>query len=344
MDGNPNVYILNEPPLLANTYLSLELLLSRTEFESERTYAALADDGTYFGYPEGDTPNETKETLDISTNNIFIWTMPYYELEPEPPTDPGTFPNYDRFTIVNQSAGSYNFDDEDYAAFVKWNDIITALPQPHITYNTKLTININIGPMDANTLGYTQIDDYYYDGASSRPYVIKTGTVVFNESLVSTLKSQIRNGNGNKSTFYYMLLHELGHVFGLGALFSGNNIQISSGGTSWYNGANGVREYKSYFPQYTNLTYIPIENDGGGGTAGVHLEEGNEGSASNNNRSYNGVFHPGLDHELMTGWSDGISYPLPLSRITIACMEDLGYSVDYTKAEFYDPANPYTLS
>ena len=45
----------------------------------------------------------------------------------------------------------------------------------------------------------------------------------------------------------------------------------------------------------------------------------------------------------MTGWSDSISYPLPLSRVTLGCMEDLGYSVDYSKAEYYDPNNPNTV-
>jgi len=40
----------------------------------------------------------------------------------------------------------------------------------------------------------------------------------------------------------------------------------------------------------------------------------------------------------MTGWSDSISYPLPLSRITIGCMQDLGYGmVDMSNADFYDP-------
>jgi len=275
---------------------------------------------------------------------VLIWVIQtvirrmkhYYESAPDPEPDPGSgsFPNYNRFTIINQSAGSYNFDSEDYAAFDKWNGLITSLPAPHISNNTKMQININIGPMDANTLGYTQIDDYYYDSVNK--YVIKQGTIVFNQTLVSSLKSQVRVGG--YSTFYYMLMHEMGHVFGIGALFSTNNLQISAGGTNWYTGSNAITQYKSYFTQYTNLTYIPIEDNGGGGTANVHLEEGPEGSTSSNNRSYNGVFHPGLDHELMTGWSDSISSPLPLSRITIGCMQDLGYGmVDMANADFYDP-------
>ena len=117
---------------------------------------------------------------------------------------------------------------------------------------------------------------------------------------------------------------------------SSNNLQISLDNTLWYTGTNAVREYNYYF---TNDTYdkIPIENDGGGGTASVHLEEGIESNVSQNNRYYNGKLYPGLDHELMTGWSDNINYPLPMSRITLGCMEDLGYGVDYNESETYNP-------
>ena len=83
-------------------------------------------------------------------------------------------------------------------------------------------------------------------------------------------------------------MHEMGHVFGIGALFSANNLQISYSGTNWYTGTNAIREYKSYFSNGSTFTYIPIENEGGGGTANVHLEEGPEGSTSSNNRYYNG--------------------------------------------------------
>ena len=41
-----------------------------------------------------------------------------------------------------------------------------------------------------------------------------------------------------------------------------------------------------------------------------------------------GVLYPGLDHELMSGWANSGSTPLPLSRITIGFLDDIGYSVD----------------
>ena len=45
------------------------------------------------------------------------------------------------------------------------------------------------------------------------------------------------------------------------------------------------------------------------------------------NDYYNGKKYPGLNIELMTGWSDNTNEELPLSKITIGCCEDLGYSV-----------------
>ena len=65
--------------------------------------------------------------------------------------------------------------------------------------------------MDANTLGYTQINNYITD--SNNKYYVSDCLIVFNESLITSLKNQIRNGG--KSSFYYMFLHEIGHGLGI---------------------------------------------------------------------------------------------------------------------------------
>ena len=102
--------------------------------------------------------------------------------------------------------------------------------------------------------------------------------------------------------------------------------------TFFYGGINGNSEYKKCFPSL-KLTYMPIENNGGPGTAEVHPEEGEEGDISVNDRFYNGVLHPGLDHELMTGFAETTNVPLPLSKVTVGLVEDLGYSVNYINAD-----------
>ena len=39
----------------------------------------------------------------------------------------------------------------------------------------------------------------------------------------------------------------------------------------------------------------------------------------------------------MSGWANSGSTPLPLSRITIGFLDDIGYSVDYSKTDSYTP-------
>ena len=45
----------------------------------------------------------------------------------------------------------------------------------------------------------------------------------------------------------------------------------------------------------------------------------------------------------MTGWNETNTYPIPLSKITIGYLEDIGYNVDYSQAEYYNPCNPNDL-
>jgi hypothetical protein len=62
---------------------------------------------------------------------------------------------------------------------------------------------------------------------------------------------------------------------------------------------------------------IPVENTGGSGTRDSHWRET--------------VFQD----ELMTGFIAPQGVPMPLSKITIASMADLGYQVDYSKADLF---------
>ena len=151
----------------------------------------------------------------------------------------------------------------------------------------------------------------------------------------------IKYNNGN-SSLYNIVIHELGHTLGIGNFWSSSGAPVFTYGNNkkMYTGENAVREYKKYFSGYTNLAGLPIEDDGGTGTEGAHPEEGNEGTNSSDNRYYNGVYHPGLDKELMTGWIDKQGTTnnyddVPLSRITIGFLDDLGFYVNYDECETY---------
>jgi surface protein len=161
---------------------------------------------------------------------------------------------------------------------------------------------------------------------------------------------------------YAVTLHELGHVLGVGTRFNMDfeRMYVYNGTTGeqlpyfyrsvyyeednefWhdlnpvYKGPNAVREYN----KITGLKYdaLPVENSGGVGTRGSHFEEGIHSDFSEEERIYmyrgQEVVLPPLTHELMSGWHDYGG--TPLSRITIGLLEDMGYVVDYSKADEYE--------
>jgi Leishmanolysin len=81
-------------------------------------------------------------------------------------------------------------------------------------------------------------------------------------------------------------------------------------------GSNAIREFKAI----SGCNSVPVEQDGGRGTACSHWDE------------------ECMGRELMTGFANagGIN---PMSRITIGSLDDMGYDVDYTRADPYGAAN-----
>lgn len=149
------------------------------------------------------------------------------------------------------------------------------------------------------------------------------GCMQFDEADVETLEAE--------GTFPQVILHEMGHVLGYGSLWE--PIQFSDGSffnsrnlldepcdgitsaTPGFNGTNAVVE----FIALGETGNPPVENNGGGGTRCSHWDE------------------DFFDNELMTGFLGGTTSAAvnPLSALTIASMEDMGYQVDYARAEPY---------
>ncbi len=97
-----------------------------------------------------------------------------------------------------------------------------------------------------------------------------------------------------------------------------------------------VEAYKQTFG--LNLSAIPIENQLGEGSYGSHWHEGQDGYSDL--REYYGNKYPGapaLGYELMTPISESNGEPAPVSRITLGALQDLGWSIDYTKAHTFNP-------
>lgn len=114
-----------------------------------------------------------------------------------------------------------------------------------------------------------------------------------------------------------VILHEMGHVLGIGTLWKPNNLLAGSGTNDpEFIGVNAMAEYATLLGLSTP-TRIPVANTGGPGTRESHWRES--------------VF----DIELMTGYAEPAN--MPLSRMTIASLKDLGYQVNL------EAADPYTL-
>jgi len=107
------------------------------------------------------------------------------------------------------------------------------------------------------------------------------------------------------------ILHEMGHVLGIGTIWQ--SPLFTGGGTSTplFHGLAA----RGAWHAIGGTGSVPIENTGGPGTRDGHWSEST------------------FDNELMTGWLDSGSNPL--SRMTVAALGDLGYSVDMTAADPY---------
>jgi hypothetical protein len=118
---------------------------------------------------------------------------------------------------------------------------------------------------------------------------------------------------------YSVVLHEMGHILGIGTLWTDFGL-LSGAGTSnpIFTGANATAQYNQIYG--TTARGVPVEAGGGSGTADSHWRET--------------VF----TNELMTGWA-GPGSNLPLSRVTVGSLADLGYTVNYAAADAYTPTS-----
>jgi subtilisin-like proprotein convertase family protein len=118
-----------------------------------------------------------------------------------------------------------------------------------------------------------------------------------------------------------VILHEMGHVLGIGTIW--DLLGLLEGGGSvdpTFVGASAMREYgtlrKKADPTASDdPTPVPVANTGGAGTRDGHWREVVFGD------------------ELLTGFLSGAVRPI--SRMSVGCFEDMGYQVDYSKADAY---------
>jgi adhesin/invasin len=122
-----------------------------------------------------------------------------------------------------------------------------------------------------------------------------------------------------------VIIHEMGHVLGIGTLWNAyaNDFLIGSGTSDpYFNGPAAIAAFDAAGGDVRPDPKVPVENTGGSGTRDSHWRESVHNA------------------ELMTGWIEPGGTPNPLSAITIASLADIGYSVNIGVADPYTLFNP----
>jgi hypothetical protein len=134
------------------------------------------------------------------------------------------------------------------------------------------------------------------------------GIVTFDSADLLTLE--------NSGRLFNAALHEFGHVLGIGTIWDQVALlREAPNGGSGFVGSTAVIEFNRAFG--TNLSFVPVEWGGSSVTREGHWSEA--------------IFN----QEAMTGSIDG--GPNPVSRITVASLADLGYTVNLDNADTYIP-------
>jgi hypothetical protein len=198
-------------------------------------------------------------------------------------------------------------------AAARWQSIIVGdLPNMRTDLGNTDDVIIDASVVDIDGAGRTlgQASPTNFRDRSNLP---SRGFMQFDSADLRALESEGRLND--------VIVHEMGHVLGIGTIWDKQRrIKGSSTGNPSFIGPNAVSQYNQIFKK--NALTTPIESNFGGGTRESHWPEAEFGT------------------ELMSGFTGtDNSLVLPLSRITVGQMQDLGYEVDYTHADAYDPTN-----
>ena len=230
--------------------------------------------------------------------------------------------------VINYAPGS-NFTPSQKAAFANaeatWESLITSY-KPNVTPgNRKLTISADDPGIDGvgGVLGSAGPTSSFNAGS----YLFaSTGSMSFDSADVAALEA-----NG---TWEAVILHEMGHVIGIGTLWGSNNLYTN--GTGQYTGATALAAYQQEFVGQQSAAFVPVELGGGGGTANGHWNEGNGGGTTGIKRVSDGK---DMNLMLMSGWLNPGSF---ISDTTLGSFEDLGYNTTLVftpTADLSSPAN-----
>jgi len=110
--------------------------------------------------------------------------------------------------------------------------------------------------------------------------------------------------------FDNVVLHEIGHILGMGTLWESATVLVGAGGADpYFTGVSGRAAFALAGGAAFRGTPVPVENSGGPGTRDGHWRESV------------------LNAEVMTGFVEAAGVRMPLSLVTVGALEDLGYQI-----------------
>ncbi len=185
-----------------------------------------------------------------------------------------------------------------------WESVIVGRQEPLVTHT--LNVDISLDSIDGarGTLASARVDPTvsFINGI----YYAIMGSIIFDSSDFSMASGE---------RFYGVVVHEVAHTIGYGILWETHGLYTP--GSFQYTGAHALAEYRVEY-NAPGATYIPVEDEGGRGTADVHWD------------------HDVFGEEILTGfYSEGGG--INLSRTSIASFRDLGYLVDFSAVAVPEP-------
>jgi hypothetical protein len=273
--------------------------------------------GTFISSSTGTGNTETVSLSGMAAGTYYIDVFgnggaqnPNYSLTiaaPSPPVNPNPGSG---FQITLSMTGLTPTQQSIFQqAAARWSQVITG-DLPNATYHgvavDDLLIAASAVPIDGvnGILGQSAPDAFR--AGTDLPY---HGFMEFDTADLASIQQS--------GLLFSVILHEMGHVLGIGTIWTDKGL-LSGFGTSdpIFTGVNATAQYNQIFG--TTAAGVPVEAGGGPGTAYSHWRESVLGS------------------ELMTGYA-GPGTNLPLSRITVGSLQDLGYTVNYAAADPYTP-------
>ena len=193
-----------------------------------------------------------------------------------------------------------------YQAADRWEQVIVG-DLPDITYRDNVVDDLLI---DASVIDVPDEDGKNNLG-QARPDVYWANRLPVHG--IMQLDSDDMAAMEQQGTLFSVVMHEIGHVLGIGSLWQYFGLLVGAGTTNpVFIGAQATAAYNQIFG--TSARGVPAENEGREGTRDAHFREDI------------------LRTELMTS---AIGRTAPLSRITIGSLADIGYNVNYAAADAY---------